>query len=152
MITRRWFSRMMPAAAAAPAILRAVPPNQVAEKIAMDTGRSIGLAGQIGAQIMKPAGLDAFYTAQNVVHQSQRYMSEIREMQRYGKLDANIDALRSVSLQHKMRMQLDQAIMREKLHQSFWEKLQDTFGVRDYFKKLHVDGPQVAEEQGRGRY
>lgn len=114
-------------------------------------GRDAGLAGQVLQAVVKPAGLDKYYAAQSAIHASKRYMNQLKEGQRYGRLDLNIDCLKSVSTQHKYRMHLDAALSRQKETETFFEKLQDTFGVREYFTKVQErNGAQPAESNGSG--
>lgn len=144
--SRRIFMRRAPVAvAAAPiAISSIASPQQVAEKVAMDAGSPVPqwAADVATPRPPRPPRLDDYYKAMSKRNDAFKYRALMHDCNRILQHDGsnpNIDALRSVSRQHKLHMYVQMNIRRREEDQTFMEKMQDFFGVRDWFRLRDAD-------------
>jgi len=144
-LTRRLFASLMPAAPAA----AAAGINQFGEKMAEAYPTNPSLAGSLGTTLVRavaPPQLADYHKAMEAtqsMHRNHYRMLEYRRNQ--NNMNMNIVALKSVSPQHKVLMQIKRDEEEEKKRQSFRENLIDSLGLRDWFKARELDdGPQGA--------
>lgn len=98
---------------------------------AKDAASSLG-------RLVAPTNLPEYYKAVGESEKAWRFFDNRRDMQRYrdGNVSPNIACLKSVSYQHKFIMHMREVDRINDERKSFVEKMLDSFGVRDYFKKM----------------
>lgn len=138
-LTRRLFASLIPAA---PAVaVHGI--NQFGEKMAEAYPSNPSLAGMMGNKIVRavaPPQLKQYYEAMESTHKFQRNHYRMLEYRRnQNNMNMNIVALKSVSPQHKILMQMKRDEEEEKKQQSFRENLIDSLGLRDWFKERELD-------------
>lgn len=84
-----------------------------------------------------PPGVEAFNKARRSAMRV--YESRNRLMNTHVVIDANIDSLRSVSTQHKLRMQHDRFIKMQEEQDSLAESLARQFGVLDWWNSMKIE-------------
>lgn len=145
---RRMFASLMPAAP----VMAGEIGRGVADNLSSYTTTNpvpLGM-GEIVNRFDPPATYKKYREVENTLWKVRYFRhtrNEIAGSLRH--IDANIMALKSVSIQHKAIMHMKQEEQEVERNRTFLEQLQDTLGLREYFKKHNdLEGPQTASSAG----
>lgn len=120
------------------------PPNPMW----VNSAKTPGLLGDIVREVLPPQ-YKQYEAAMEVSRRAQGMRYQILRMtDREARRHPNITALRSVSAQHKIHMEI---AAEEKFHaeqRTFEQTLRDAFGLTDWFKKREADSDQCASAEG----
>lgn len=140
--------------AAAPLALTVTGTNQYGARVVEKLNTPPGAVPFDLGRIAEPAGLKSYYAAVENAHKGWNFFDARRDLQRYrgAALSPNIACLKSVSAQHKYIMHMREVDRYHEERKTALEKLLDTFGVRDYFKKLEDRHGSALKAESSARY
>jgi hypothetical protein len=132
-MTRRLFSMFLPVA---PTVAGEVG-RGVAKNVASTLNADPYPPGPISLKVLTPpAGYAKYQEVENTLHAVKRFRQRRNYFARdYERIDPNIMALKSVSLQHKAMMHIMQQEREELDNRSYLDKLADELGLKEFFKK-----------------
>lgn len=154
-LTRRLFSALIPAAPVGVAAARSGLGSPIDPTPPIDMTRTIpGLqAGSLVNRVVRevaPPAYKKYMEAQEAMQMIRNHRYRRNDMLRYGQhqIDPDIMALKSISFQHKIRMQIKKEDDERKQEQSFMEALAESLGLKEYLEKRNKleydDGPKAA--------
>lgn len=160
-LTRRIFSALIPAAPVAGVVARSglgssnfiTPPTSTS----MDVMKSAS-AGQAllrsATKLVAPPTYQKYLEAQEALQQVRHYRHMLRDYRRSEyQMDADIMALKSVSPQHKIHMQIKRNDDERKQEQSFMKALAESLGLTEFLEKRNtLDNVASAPEKAAANW
>jgi hypothetical protein len=139
--TRRFFASILPAIPFAGAATQSgfgspppIPDNPTMTKYAWK---------EAGAQLIRtaaPPAMKQYMAAQEALNRSHHHKYQIRELTGFNTINPNIQALKSVSAQHKLHMHIKKQEDERKQEQSFMSALAESLGLKEFLERQNTQG------------